>query len=195
VFRTVEIIFAVLGLALAWGSDRLSMPVLLYAALACFGFMALAIGSEAIVRREIVIGSRRRGSRRTYTGLAAVMQGIQFNIVGLALLWISASLYITGGANVREIFQQFIRRPGIPLIVIGLLFLMQAVSAIWGSVEARHDAGWVAVLSFVFTRLLPGLIFTLLGVGALGAGLFEIVSPTAFDEMGGGLLEMLYGVR
>ena len=194
-FRTVEIIFGVLGLALAWGSNELSMPVLLYAALACFGFMALAIGSEAIVRREIVIGSRRRGSRRTYTGLAAMMQGIQFNLLGLALLWISASLYITGGGNARELFQHFIRRPGIPLVVIGMLFLMQAVTAIWGSVEARHDTGWTAVLSFLFTRLLPGVIFTLLGVGALGAGLFEIVSPTAFDEMGGGFLEMLYGAR
>lgn len=194
-FRTVELIFAVLGLLLAWGSNQLSMPELLYAALACFGFMALAIGSEAIVRREIVIGSRRRGSRRTYTGLAAMMQGIQFNLLGLALLWISASLYITGGGNARELFQQFIRRPGIPMVVIGILFLMQAVTAIWGSVEAHHDTGLVAVLGFLFTRLLPGLLFTVLGVGALGAGLFEIVSPTAFDEMGGGFLEMLYGVR
>lgn len=194
-FRTVEITFAVLGLLLAWGSNELSMPELLYAALACFGFMALAIGSEAIVRREIVIGSRRRGSRRTYTGLAAMMQGIQFNLLGLALLWISASLYISDGGNARELFQQFIRRPGIPLVVIGILFLMQAVTAIWGSVEAHHDTGWVAVLSFLFTRLLPGVIFTVLGVGALGAGLFEIVSPTAFDEMGGEVLEILYGVR
>jgi hypothetical protein len=28
-----------------------------------------------------------------------------------------------------------------------------------------------------------------------GAGLFEIVAPEAFDKMGGGFLEVLYGIK
>jgi hypothetical protein len=194
-FRTVQIIFGVLGLLLAFGADRLSMPVLLYGGIVCFGFMALAIGSEAIATREIVVGSRRRGTRQTYTGVPAVLQGIQFNLLGLFLIWLSAFLYLKGEVSGREIFLDFVRRPGIPLVVMGVLLLMQAVSMSWGSLETRGDKGWLAVVSFLFSRLLPRLILTLLGIGALGLGLFEIAAPTAFDEMGGGFLEMLYGLR
>jgi hypothetical protein len=103
-------------------------------------------------------------------------------------------LYLRGEASGREIFLQFVRRPGVPLAAIGVLLLMQAVIMLWGLLEARGEAGWMAVVSLLFTRLLPGVILTVLGIGALGLGLFEIAAPNAFDEMGGGFLEMLYGV-
>jgi hypothetical protein len=43
--------------------------------------------------------------------------------------------------------------------------------------------------------LLPGVILVLIGIGMTGLGLFEIVAPNTFDQMGGGFLEVLYGLR
>ena len=194
-FRTAEIIFAIIGLLAVFASDRLSMPDLIYVGIVAFGFMALTIGSEAIVTREIVVGSRRRGNRQTYTGLPAMLQGIQFNLLGIFLIGISAFMYLTDGSGGREIFLQFVRRPGIPLVVLGVLFLMQAAIVLVGSHELRLGARWVVILNLLVSRLLPGVILVVLGVGALGLGLFEITAPNAFDEMGGGFLEVLYGVR
>jgi hypothetical protein len=50
-------------------------------------------------------------------------------------------------------------------------------------------------LNLLFSRLLPGIILVILGLGAMGLGLFEMAAPNAFDAMGGGFLEMLYGLR
>ena len=43
--------------------------------------------------------------------------------------------------------------------------------------------------------MLPGVILLMLGLSALGLGLLEIVAPTLFDGLGGGFLEVLYGVK
>lgn len=60
-FRTIQIIFGVIGLLAIFAGDRFSMPVLIYGGIVSFGFMATAIGWEAIITRHIVVGSRRRG--------------------------------------------------------------------------------------------------------------------------------------
>jgi hypothetical protein len=44
-------------------------------------------------------------------------------------------------------------------------------------------------------RLYPGLLLIVVGLGAMGLGLFEISAPTVFDENGGRLLEELYGLN
>lgn len=71
----LQIIFGVLGILLAFGGDRLSMPILLYAGVACFGLASIAIGWEAIITRHIQLGSRRRGTGETYTGLPPFCTG------------------------------------------------------------------------------------------------------------------------
>jgi len=43
--------------------------------------------------------------------------------------------------------------------------------------------------------LLPGIILVVIGLGMTGLGLFEILAPEAFDKMGGGFLEILYGTK
>lgn len=191
-WTTFQIIFGVLGILLALGGDRLSMPVLLYAGVACFGLASSAIGWEAIVTRQIRLGSRRRGTRETYTGLAAVLHGIQFNLIGLFLIGLSFSTYINNG---REIVLQFIRRPGVPLLIFGALCLMQAVISLTGSHEQRQGPRWAVAMNLVAARLLPGVMLIVIGVGAAWLGVFEIIAPQAFDEMGGGFLEVLYGLR
>lgn len=191
-WTTLQIIFGVLGILLAIGGDRLAMAILLYAGAACFGLASIAIGWEAIVTRQIRLGSRRRGTRETYTGLAAVLHGVQFNLIGLFLIGLSFSTYINNG---REIVLQFVRRPGVPLLLFGALCLMQAVISLTGSHEQRQGPRWMVTMNLFAARLLPGIILIVMGVGAAWLGVFEIIAPEAFDEMGGGFLEVLYGVR
>ena len=191
-WRTLQIIFGVLGLLLAFGGDRLSMPILFYGGVACFGLASIAIGLEGIVTRRIVLRRRRRGSSSTYTGVAAILQGIQFNIIGLFLLGIAWMMYWN---NSREILQQFARRPGLTLLGFGAICLMQAMIAITGSQEMKQGPRWVVILSLFTARLYPGLLLIVIGLGAMGLGLFEIAAPTAFDESGGAFLEELYGLN
>ena len=87
------------------------------------------------------------------------------------------------------------RRPGLPLIALGMLVLMQAVIHLWGSLEQREGPRGEVIFDLFISRLLPGGILVLIGFAALGLGLFEIAAPNVFDTMGGGFLETLYGLR
>lgn len=191
-FRIIQIVFIVLGILLALGGDRFSMPLLTYGGIVCFGFLAMTIGWEAIITRHIVLGSRRRGTRETYSGIPAVLQGIQFNLIGFFLIAVTLMVYFNNG---REIFLQFVRRPGMPLVVIGSLLLLQSLVMFLGYRELNKGSGFMVTMNLVISRMLPGVILLVLGLGAIGLGLFEIVAPTAFDNLGGGFLEMLYEVR
>jgi hypothetical protein len=191
-WSTLQIIFILFGILLAFGGDRLSMPVLTNLGVACFGLASIAIGWEAILTRYIRLGSRRRGTRTTYTGLAAILHGIQFNLLGLFFLGLGIFTDFTAW---RQVFLQFVRRPGLPLMLIGALLLMQSIIAFSGSLEDRLGERWVVILNLVISRLLPGLILVVVGLGALGLGFFEFVAPAAFDQMGGGFLETMYGLR
>ena len=191
-WTTLQIIFGLLGILLAFGGDRFSMPIFTNLGIACFGLASIAIGWEAILTRHIKLGSRRRGTRETYTGPAAVLQGIQFNLLGLSLIGLGLFFDFSAG---REVFLQFVRRPGIPLAVIGLLMLLQSIIMFLGYRELNEGPGWLVMMNRVLSRMLPGVILLLLGFGALGLGLLEFIAPNVFDEMGGGFLETLYGLR
>jgi hypothetical protein len=168
------------------------MPILTNLGIVSFGLASIAIGWEAIRTRHIKFGSRLRGTRETYTGLAAILHGIQFNLLGLFLVGLGIFTDFNAG---REVFLQFVRRPGLPLMLIGALCLMQAVITLTGSHELRQGLRWVVILNLAVSRLLPGIILVVIGLDALGLGMFEFVAPDAFDEMGGDFLETLYGLR
>lgn len=72
---------------------------------------------------------------------------------------------------------------------------MQAVIVLVGSHELSQGPRWIVILNLLVSRLLPGGILVVLGVGAIGLGLFEIIAPARFDEMGGGFLEVIYGLK
>lgn len=190
--RIIEIVLIVLGLLLVFGGTRLDLPLLLDAGIACLGLACVALGWDAILTRHIVIGSRRRGNRRTYTGVAAVLQGVQFNLIGLFLIGAAAMLYLN--VDGRSFSLQMARHPGLPLTVIGGLLLLQSAIVLVGETLAERTRWSVAVDLFIL-RLLPGTILAVLGLGAIGLGMFEILAPEAFDARGGGMLEKLYGVR
>jgi hypothetical protein len=193
VWTTIQIVLGVIAILLVLGSDKLSMPILGTAGMVCFGLTAMAIGWEAILTRQLVLGRRRHRNVQTYSGIPAILQGVQFNLMGLFLIVIAIMVYFN--ANGRAVFLEMVRRPGLPLIGFGMLLLMQAVITLTGSHELRQGPRWIVIMNLLVSRLLPGTVLVLLGVGAVGVGLFEIVAPNVFDEMGGGFLEVLYGLR
>jgi hypothetical protein len=192
-WTTIQIILGVFSLLLVFVGDRLSIPFLSYAGMACLGLTSMAIGWEAIITRHIVIGRRRHGNIQTYTDLPAILQGVQFNLLGLFLIVISIMIY--KHFNGREFVLQMARHPGFPLIVFGVLCLMQSAITLTGPHELQEGQRWVVIMNLLVSRLLPGLMLVVIGVGMTGAGLFEIVAPEAFDKMGGGFLEVLYGIK
>jgi hypothetical protein len=196
-WTTIQIILGIMALLLVWGSEKLSMPVLGNLGISFLGLTSMAIGWEGIITRRLVIGRRRSGNRQTYTGLPAVLQGVQFNLMGLFLIGASLMMYLDEQDQFsgRQFFLQFVRRPGIPLLVFGGLLLMQAAITLIGSHEIKQGPRWVLILNLLISRLLPGGILVVLGLGALWLGTVEIMAPDTFDKMGGGFLEVLYGLR
>ncbi len=192
-WTTIQIILGLLGILLMLGGQKLSIPFFSYTGMACLGLTSMAIGWEAILTRHIVFGRRRHGNIQTYTDLPAILQGIQFNLLGLFLIVISIMIY--KNINGRELVLQMARHPGLPLILFGILCLMQSVITLMGPHELEDGPRWIVIMNLLVSRLLPGIILVVIGLGMTGLGLFEILAPKAFDEMGGGFLEVLYGIK
>jgi hypothetical protein len=185
----IQIGLAVVAFLLAFAGDKLSIPIMLYSGIALFGVTAIVIGLEAMLTQRIVL-SRQRNYSETYLGFAAYAQGVQFSLIGLFFIVTSIAAYLDNG---RDIFLHLVKRPWSVLVVFGTYCLMQAIIAIGGSVEQKEGTRWVVMLDFFVGRLLPGAILIVIGLGALGLGLFEFVAPAQFDALGGGFLEVLFG--
>jgi hypothetical protein len=192
-WRKLQIGLILLAFLLLFIGDKLSIPLLFYTGLAGFGMVSMAIGWEAIMTRQVVVGRRRSGNRGTYTGLAAIFQGIQFNVFGLFLMAVAIMTYMR--ANTREMFLQMVRRPGMIMIVLGILILMQAVITMTGPLEQQGRSRKDVIFTLLLSRLLPGVALLFVGFAMAGLGMFEIIAPSVFDSMGGGFLETLYGLR
>ena len=185
----VQIGLAIIAFLLAVAGDKLSVPILLYVGISVFRITAIVVGMEAMTTRRIVL-YRHRNYSETYLGIAAYAQGVQFSLIGIFLIGTSLAAYLDNG---RDIFLHLVQRPWSVLVVFGVYCLMQAVIAIGGSVEQKQGTRWVVMLDLFVGRLLPGLILIVIGLGALGLGLFEFLLPTQFDALGGGFLEVLFG--
>jgi len=185
----IQIGLTVVAFLLSLAGDKLSIPILLYTGISVFGLAAIAVGMEAMLTRRIVL-YRQRNYSETYLGIAAYAQGVQFSFIGIFLIGTSIMAYFDNGS---EVFQSLVRRPWPLLVVVGTYCLMQAVIAIGGSVEQKQGTRWIVALDFFVGRLLPGAILIIIGLAALGMGLFEFVLPAQFDALGGGYLEVLFG--
>jgi hypothetical protein len=183
-------IFLIAVLLLFLG-QRLSSEILTYFGFIFMGLEAMVIGAEAVFTQRLIQASRydRRASE-TYEGPAAIAQGVIMIMLGLFLNGLALASYLNNG---RQVFLHFIRRPGLILLLFGLLLLLTAISAFAGTVEDKEGSRFEVTLTLLTSRLLPGLILVILAAGALGLGLFEIVAPQVFDQMGGGFLEVLFG--
>jgi hypothetical protein len=186
----VQIGLAAMAILCALAGDKLSIPMLLYAGISMFGLAAIVVGLEAMLTRRVVL-SHQRNYSETYLGFAAYAQGVQFSLIGVFLIATSLAAYLDNG---RDLFLYLVRRPWPVMVVFGVYCLMQAVIAIGGSVEQKQGTRWIVILDLVAGRLLPGGILIVIGLGALGLGLFECFAPAQFDALGGGFLEVLFGV-
>jgi len=173
--------------------ERVSLLILTAVGIAILGVTAILVGLEGIIKRRIVLGSRyHRAGVETYLGLAATAQGMLFLFLGAFFVAVAVVAYLNSG---RSLFLYFIRNPGLPLLIIGASCFLGATVAMLGSVEQKQGAKWVILLDLLTSRLLPGLILVIIGLAATLLGLFEIVAPQAFDQLGGGFLEVLFGAR
>ncbi|HCB49760.1 MAG: hypothetical protein AMJ56_13165 [Anaerolineae bacterium SG8_19] len=187
----LAIVIGLIGVLCLFLGQWLSLDILTYAGFGLMGLVAIVIGLEALITRRLVQVSRySRRANETYVGVAAIAQGVIFIIMGLFFIGIAFAAYMNSG---RELFLHFIRHPGLALLVFGLFLLMMAISAIAGTVEDKEGGRFEVYLTLLTSRLLPGLILLALAAGAFGLGLLEITSPQAFDQMGGGFLEVLFG--
>jgi hypothetical protein len=192
VWTILEFTFIGLGLLLILGGDRLSLPVLSHAGIACLGLAMIAVGWQAILTRRLVV--RGRGGRypEAYSGVPAIFQGIQFNFIGLFFIGIA---FITYFNDWHRFFFQLVRRPGLPLVLLGGLALFQAMIMFWGRGGTGERSPGLLILELLVGRLFPGFIWLILGLGLMMLGLFDAVAPVKFDEIGGAFLEELYGLR
>lgn len=179
-----------LGFVLAYVGEKFSIPVLTFSGIFLFGIAAFLIGMEAAITRRVVLGRRRYNE--TYVGLPAYAQGVQFMIVGAFFMGVSFLAYFDMG---RNLFLQLVRRPWPVLLTFGIYCLMQAVIAIGGYEEEKQETRWIVILNLLTSRLLPGVILIVIGLGAVALGLLDLIAPTMFDNLGGGFLEVLYGLR
>ncbi len=192
-FAWLQIGLTILGLLLAYIGNRFSIPILFSLGVICLGLMIMVLGWEAMITRQVFLRRRRGGTRRTYSGLAAFIKGIQFNLLGVLFIVLAVMMYTN--IDGRGLFLQMVRRPGLPLLFIGCLILMEAVVNLAGTSEMRQGSSGTVTANLIVSRLLPGLILLVVAAVAILLGMFEIAAPNVFDERGGGLLEMLYGLE
>ena len=188
VWTIAQIAVFLLGFALAYAGDKFSIPILLYGGISLFGIAAFLIGAEALIKKRIVLGRRRE----TYIGFPAMAQGVQFMFIGAFFVGVSCFAYFDTG---RDIFLRLIRRPWPVLLTFGVYCLMQAVIAIGSYEESKQGTRWIVMLNLFTSRLLPGIILIVIGVGAMFFGFLDLIVPTVFDNLGGGFLEVLYGLK
>jgi len=190
VWTIAQVAVFLLGFALAFAGDKLSIPILLYGGISLFGVAAILIGMEAAITQRIVLGRRRYSE--TYVGFTAYAQGVQFIFMGAFFIGVSFLAYFDAG---RDVFLQFVRRPWPVLLVIGVYCLMQSIIAFSGYEEEKQGTRWVVMLNLLTSRLLPGVILVVIGLGFTGLGLLDLTLPAVFDNLGGGFLEVLYGLK
>jgi len=190
IWTTAQVSIFVIGFLLAFAGDKLSSPLMIYGGISLFGVAAFLIGTEAAITRRIVIGRRRYNE--TYVGFPAYAQGVQFMMVGTFFILVSFLAYFDTG---RDIFLHLVRRPWPVLLTLGIYCLMQAAIAIGSYEEAKQGTRWIVILNLLTSRLLPGVILIVIGLGAVALGMLDLTVPAVFDKMGGGFLEMLYGLN
>jgi hypothetical protein len=176
VYRTLLL----LGGALAFGGDRLSLPVLTNLALLCVGLLMVLVGGELIVTRRAVFalgGWSYIQGKEVFEGLAAQLWGVLF--LGLGMLAILFTLAKWFAPYVLKSYWSTLQ--GTP-VELGLVLIGFGVMAVlYGSIRvlagsAGLDLGVLTGLSNFLDRL-AGAVVLLFGLGLALVGLLLIVAP------------------
>lgn len=190
---TLIIVAAILGISSILVGQIFSISILNFIGIIFLSDAGILIGVEAIQKRIFFEKSRyNRKETETYMGLAAIIRGILVILLGLFLSTIAILVYFDIG---QPVFLYFVRHPGIILIVSGFYFLLTALSTIIGYVEQSQGSKWNVFLEQISGRMLPGIILLVIAIITIGLGVYEILAPDYFDSMGGGILELLFGLN
>jgi hypothetical protein len=186
----VEIALIGAGVLCLIGGNQLSSPLLSRGGLALIGLGLIVVGGEAMVTRRFAL-RRRRHDGQVYRGLSAILYGIVYLWIGLAL--VTVSLVVFPGTE-QVLLQSLAERPGYALLSLSFLLVAASGIELTGRLHARSDAKTGRFLSAISTLLhsIPGLLLFLLALAIMALGVLEIVSPDTFDELGGGFLEALF---
>jgi hypothetical protein len=163
------------GVLLLIAANRMGQPALVGPGLLLFALGTCGAGLHAIATRWVVDRNRVAPRHTTFSGSAAVL-------IGVALLCAAAALGATGvaftlGAE-AGLYDLAVARPGLPLLLAGAAAMSLGASRVAGAREWRGS--WTRALAAIPERL-GGVFLVVLGLAALGAGVFELMSPASFD--------------
>jgi len=187
------LVLAGLGFGLLLLGGKMGYSLLTAAGFCCLAAASVWIGVETMITRRIVATSRYdRRANETYVGIAAIAQGIQLVLLGVFLATIAILFQLDLGA---PLVRHFVRRPGGLLLLFGFAALTTAIIVGVGYVEQKEAPRFAYILDLLTSRLLGGVLLTVIGLAAVGLGLLEVFAPALFDTLGGGYLEAIYGSR
>jgi hypothetical protein len=168
--------FLVGVLLFALGTQYSESPLQLIG-LGLTGVGIVILGADSIITRRASFDDSETNTTENYTGFSAVMWGVCFVLVGLAL---------TGGAIIFGLQQDGAvtaylgQHPGPLLLYAGAIVLTMSIPGIIGSHEVNRSR--LAILGSVPGRLFA-LLFTLVAGGVMLVGIYELLSPAGFDEV------------
>jgi hypothetical protein len=169
-----------LGFALGYAGWRFDQPIWIGIGVAIAG-LGIAIGGvQDMITRYVSLSYHEEGSRvQTYSGLSAVLFGVMWILVGVAL-FVGGLTYTIG---LSELVWGYVQaRPGPILILVGLAMIAYGGVETLGAREDRLSASFWNFLGSVPARIF-GLILIFAGLVALTAGALELVAPDNFDVM------------
>ena len=165
------------GTGLSYLGWKLSYSWLLYLGLLPVGAAVVFWGLQAIwTRRSSYDSSEGRDATRTYTGCAAMLDGLSLVLIGAGIAFVG----LAGTVGLGDALWEHVRsRPGLAMIFIGCLIAVYSSTTILGAREENRGSLNLLVSLpgrlFAIACLLAALALVLLG------GL-EIVFPERFDQ-------------
>ncbi|HTP10611.1 MAG TPA: hypothetical protein VMP08_20295, partial [Anaerolineae bacterium] len=135
------------------------------------GLGVIISGVDSIITREAIFQYEESTTTDTYTGFSAVVWGICFVLIGLAILGAG----VVHGVGADKLVLNFLGQyPGLALIYGSIVAFTFAIPGIIGSHEQRQSR-WAIFIS------IPGRFFWLfimvVAIAVLALGVLALISP------------------
>ncbi|MBN2008866.1 hypothetical protein JW960_05935 [candidate division KSB1 bacterium] len=159
-------------------AQHVSFPAIVwYVGLAILGIVSIALGIDHIRKKSASeVSGEDSQTYRTYTGTAAVLSGVASILIGIVLILISCALIFNAG---NSMWLAITQRPGVALLLIGLLMIAWGGQAMIGAhEESPRRSVWL------FLASLPGRMFgIILVVVGFAIGVFGVIDIFVPDEL------------
>jgi hypothetical protein len=165
------------GLLLLIAAQRLGRPALIGPGLLLFAVGVFAAGADAILRRHSIDRSRSTTARQTFTGPAAMLDGLALVVFAFGLAVVGLSFSLAAQARLSALV---LERPGLVLVPLGAMISALSTARVIG---AREWGGSPWRVLAALPERFAAVILLLLGLVLIGTGVFELTSPAAFDDL------------